>query len=92
MAVMDEVDVVNQKIQELCQQIAHEQDLDVVRERSAALQRFLKVQHDTTSLRLQNITMHYDSQMRSAPRHSTPAVEAASQIRSVLVFLGLVPV
>jgi hypothetical protein len=77
------------RIRELCRQIAEEHDPDKVNEMCAALRQLLKIQHDTTKLRLQNIAMRFGSQMRSAPALSSEAEESGSRMGALLSFLGL---
>jgi hypothetical protein len=86
---MDVVDDLDDRVRNLCRKIAEEPEPEKVNELCAALRRLLKVQHDTTKLSLQNIAIHYRSQMRSAQTPSTPEEEASSRIRALLTFLGL---
>jgi hypothetical protein len=77
------------RIRELCREIAEEHDPDKVNEMCAALRHLLQLQHDATKLRLQNIAMRFGSQMRSAPAQSSGAEESRSRMRALLGFLGL---
>ena len=91
MIVEDEVEVLDEKIRDLCRKISQETDPAVARKQCAALQRLLKVQHDTTKLRLQKIAVRFGNQMRSTHTTPPPKGESASRMRSLLAFLGLVP-
>jgi lantibiotic modifying enzyme len=86
---MHVIDDTDDRIRELCQQIAEEHDPDKVNEMCATLRHLLQVQHDTTKLRLQNIAMRFGRQMRSAPALSFAAEESDSRLRALLSFLGL---
>src|SRR2546428_10215197 len=86
---MDLLEDIDDRIRRLCREIAEESDADKVNELSVQLRHILRVQHNTTRLRLQNIAMRYGSQMRSAEAPSSPPTESGSRIMALLTFLGL---
>ena len=86
---MHVIDDTDDRIRDLCREIAEEHDPDKVNEMCARLRQLFQVQHNTTRLRLQNIAMRFGSQMRSAPAPSPEAEESDSRMRALLSFLGL---
>src|SRR5439155_11391193 len=64
---MHVIDDTDDRIRDLCREIAEEHDPDKVNEMCARLRQLFQVQHNTTRLRLQNIAMRFGIQMRSAP-------------------------
>jgi hypothetical protein len=89
------------RIRDLCRQIAEERDPAKVAQLSKALRQLLRVQSDDARLKMEYLAMRYREQIHAVPRiprqvddgdsnpydgESSPAV---SRIRALLMFLGL---
>jgi hypothetical protein len=84
----------DERIRDLCRQIAEERDPARVAQLSKALRQMLRVQSDDARLKMEYLAMRYREQIHAVPSiprqvddgDSSPAV---SRIRALLMFLGL---
>jgi hypothetical protein len=84
------------RIRDLCAQIAEERDPEKIAELSKTLRQSLRVQSDDARLKMEYLAMRYRDQIHAVPPTPRQVDDGdpsptVSKLRALLMFLGLVP-